>query len=110
MYPAIYIPAVVVWFPVVSVVVVGFTDIMLEYPFASISFILVTTFPSVSIIFVGNIFVVVSPIPNCPYPLYPVAYAVPSSVNIIVCAFPADTFWMFLNILFPSSVFICCGK
>ena len=110
MYPAIYIPAVVVWFPVVSVVVVGFTDIMLEYPFASISFILVTTFPSVSIIFVGNIFVVVSPIPNCPYPLYPVEYAIPSSDSTIVCVAPADTFLMFCNIPLPSSVFICCGK
>ena len=88
----------------------GFTETILEYPFASTFLMFLTTSPESSIIFVGKYFDLLFPIPNWPYPLYPTAYAIPSSDKANVWIVPADTFLIFLRTPVPSLFFIFCGK
>ncbi len=52
--------------------------------------------PFVSFICVGNtLYVSAVPIPNCPYPLYPVLHTLPSASSIEICCSPAVIWIMF---------------
>ena len=97
---------------------------ILVYPFADTLCILFTSSLTVSVtvspsfstvfcivvsIFTGKYLVVVVPSPNCPYPLYPTANAVPSSIASSVCIVPADTSFTPYSIPSFASFLICCG-
>ena len=76
---------------------------------ADISFI-----PLIDVICCGNVCNVVFPIPNCPFPLYPVPHTFPSASSITMYSAPDDiwimfdTFFIFVGYKTGSSDLLPC--